>query len=118
MNRIFKFLTASFMAFRTAPPAARVGSFLFFVASVADGTLMPFFPLWARNDAGIFAAGRVRRVDRSIDGARDRKVWRRFERAQRHVVVPRREQRAAGSANVCSVWPYSWRSCSRSRPRS
>ena len=41
------------MAFRTAPPAARLGSFLFFVASVADGTLMPFFPLWARNDAGI-----------------------------------------------------------------
>jgi MFS transporter, DHA1 family, tetracycline resistance protein len=53
VNRIFKFLTASFMAFRTAPPAARVGSFLFFVASVADGTLMPFFPLWARNDAHV-----------------------------------------------------------------
>ena len=53
MNRIFKFLTASITAFRSAPPAARVGSFLFFVASVADGTLMPFFPLWARNDAGI-----------------------------------------------------------------
>ena len=53
MNRIFKFLTASIAAFRTAPRAARVGSFLFFVASVADGTLMPFFPLWARNDAGI-----------------------------------------------------------------
>ena len=53
MNRIFKFLTASITAFRAAPRAARVGSFLFFVASVADGTLMPFFPLWARNDAGI-----------------------------------------------------------------
>ena len=53
MNRIFKFLTASIAAFRTAPRAARVGSFLFFVASVADGTLMPFFPLWARNNAGI-----------------------------------------------------------------
>jgi len=53
VSRIFKFLTASIAAFRSAPRAARVGSFLFFVASVADGTLMPFFPLWARNDAGI-----------------------------------------------------------------
>jgi DHA1 family tetracycline resistance protein-like MFS transporter len=53
VTRIFKFLTSSITAFLAAPPAARVGSFLFFVASVADGTLMPFFPLWARNDAGI-----------------------------------------------------------------
>jgi MFS family permease len=53
VTRIFKFLTSSITAFSTAPRAARVGSFLFFVASVADGTLMPFFPLWARNDAGI-----------------------------------------------------------------
>jgi MFS transporter, DHA1 family, tetracycline resistance protein len=53
VTRIFKFLTASIAAFRSAPRAARVGSFLFFVASVTDGTLMPFFPLWARNDAGI-----------------------------------------------------------------
>jgi MFS transporter, DHA1 family, tetracycline resistance protein len=53
VTRIFKFLTSSITAFLAAPPAARLGSFLFFVASVADGTLMPFFPLWARNDAGI-----------------------------------------------------------------
>ncbi len=53
MTRIFKFLTSSITAFVAAPPAARVGSFLFFVASVADGTLMPFFPLWARNEAGV-----------------------------------------------------------------
>jgi DHA1 family tetracycline resistance protein-like MFS transporter len=53
VTRIFKFLTSSITAFTAAPRAARVGSFLFFVASVADGTLMPFFPLWARNDAGI-----------------------------------------------------------------
>ena len=53
MTRIFKFLTSSITAFSAAPRAARVGSFLFFLASVADGTLMPFFPLWARNDAGI-----------------------------------------------------------------
>jgi len=49
----FKFLTSWVTVFRAAPLAARVGSFLFFVASIADGTLMPFFPLWARNDAGI-----------------------------------------------------------------
>ncbi|MGA8614635.1 MAG: MFS transporter [Xanthobacteraceae bacterium] len=53
MTRILKFLTSSITAFLAAPRAARVGSFLFFLASVADGTLMPFFPLWARNDAGI-----------------------------------------------------------------
>jgi DHA1 family tetracycline resistance protein-like MFS transporter len=53
VTRIFKFLTSSITAFSAAPRAARVGSFLFFVASVADGTLMPFFPLWARSDAGI-----------------------------------------------------------------
>ncbi|HEX3936262.1 MAG TPA: MFS transporter [Xanthobacteraceae bacterium] len=53
MSRIFKILISPFTTFRAAPPAARVGSLLFFVASVADGTLMPFFPLWARNDAGI-----------------------------------------------------------------
>jgi DHA1 family tetracycline resistance protein-like MFS transporter len=53
VTRIFKSLTSSITAFSAAPRAARVGSFLFFVASVADGTLMPFFPLWARNDAGI-----------------------------------------------------------------
>jgi DHA1 family tetracycline resistance protein-like MFS transporter len=53
VTRIFKFLTSSVTAFRTAPRAARVASFLFFLASVADGTLMPFFPLWAHNDVGI-----------------------------------------------------------------
>jgi len=53
VSRIFKVLMSPFAAFRAAPSAARIGSFLFFVASVADGTLMPFFPLWARNDAGI-----------------------------------------------------------------
>ena len=50
---IGKILTSAIVTFRAAPGAARVGSFLFFVASVADGTLMPFFALWAHNDAGI-----------------------------------------------------------------
>jgi MFS transporter, DHA1 family, tetracycline resistance protein len=51
--RIYKFLISSIQAFRAAPRAARVASFLFFAASAADGTLMPFFALWAHNDAGI-----------------------------------------------------------------
>ncbi len=53
MTNIFKILTLAITAFSAAPGAARVGSFLFFVASAADGTLMPFFALWAHNDAGI-----------------------------------------------------------------
>ncbi|MFZ1922088.1 MAG: MFS transporter [Xanthobacteraceae bacterium] len=53
MTRIFKLFISPFTTFRAAPPAARVGSLLFFLASVADGTLMPFFPLWAHYDAGI-----------------------------------------------------------------
>jgi MFS transporter, DHA1 family, tetracycline resistance protein len=53
VTRILKIFTSSITAFSAAPLAARVASFLFFVASIADGTLMPFFPLWARNEAGI-----------------------------------------------------------------
>ena len=53
MTGILKILTSAITTFRAAPGAARVGSFLFFVASAADGTLMPFFALWAHNDAGI-----------------------------------------------------------------
>jgi MFS family permease len=52
-NAFFRFFSSFTTTFRTAPGAARVGSFLFFLASVADGTLMPFFPLWAHRDAGI-----------------------------------------------------------------
>ena len=36
-----------------SPGPARVGLFLFFVAGLADGVLMPFFALWAQQDAGI-----------------------------------------------------------------
>ena len=53
MTPIFKILMSAFTTFGAAPRAARVGSFLFFVASAADGTLMPFFALWAHDDAGI-----------------------------------------------------------------
>jgi MFS transporter, DHA1 family, tetracycline resistance protein len=53
VTSILKILTSAIATFRAAPGAARVGSFLFFVASAADGTLMPFFALWAHHDAGI-----------------------------------------------------------------
>ena len=33
--------------------AALLGLFLFFCAGFADGALVPFFPLWARDEAGI-----------------------------------------------------------------
>jgi predicted MFS family arabinose efflux permease len=49
----FKILTSAFALLRGMPAAARVGLFLFFVASMADGTLLPFFALWAHADAGI-----------------------------------------------------------------
>ena len=38
---------------RDSPKPARVGLFLFFVAGLADGVLLPFFALWAQKDAGI-----------------------------------------------------------------
>ena len=38
------------------PLPARVACVLFFVASVADGALMPFFALWALKVAGIGVA--------------------------------------------------------------
>ena len=53
MKNPFKILTSAFATLRGMPSAARVGLFLFFVASMADGTLMPFFALWAHADAGI-----------------------------------------------------------------
>jgi DHA1 family tetracycline resistance protein-like MFS transporter len=53
VTNIFKILTSASTAFHAAPAAARIGSFLFFAASAADGTLMPFFAVWAHNDAGI-----------------------------------------------------------------
>jgi MFS family permease len=53
VSNLPKFLTSAIGTVRTTPGAARVGLFLFFVASMADGTLMPFFALWAHKDAGI-----------------------------------------------------------------
>jgi MFS transporter, DHA1 family, tetracycline resistance protein len=51
--KLLKILTSAIALFRAAPAPARVGPFLFFVAGLADGVLMPFFALWAHRDAGI-----------------------------------------------------------------
>jgi len=53
VNIFAKILTSAVATLRSAPTAARVALFLFFVASMADGTLMPFFALWAHKDASI-----------------------------------------------------------------
>lgn len=53
MIGFLKSFTSAFTTFVRAPGAARVGMFLFFAASVADGILMPFFALWAHRIAGI-----------------------------------------------------------------
>lgn len=53
MNRYFKIFAAAVTTLVNAPQAARVGMFLFFVAAVGDGILMPFFALWAYKVAGI-----------------------------------------------------------------
>lgn len=39
--------------FRSAPRPALLGLLLFFCAGFADGMLIPFFPLWANDEAGI-----------------------------------------------------------------
>ena len=49
-NRI---LLANIAIVRGMPPAARVAISLFFVAGLADGTLLPFFALWARGEGGV-----------------------------------------------------------------
>jgi DHA1 family tetracycline resistance protein-like MFS transporter len=47
---MFRFLSAP--PIKTDRPA-RIGLFLFFCAGFADGEMVPFFPLWARSQAGI-----------------------------------------------------------------
>ncbi len=53
MKRILAIFTAGIVTFAHAPRAARIGMLLFFAAAAADGTLMPFFALWAHKDAGV-----------------------------------------------------------------
>jgi len=53
VNTVLKYLSSTFALLRGMPTPARVGLFLFFVAGLADGVLVPFFALWAQQDAGI-----------------------------------------------------------------
>jgi MFS family permease len=53
VNVFAKIRTSAAATLRSAPGAVRVGPFLFFVTNVADGTLMPFFAIWAHTDGGI-----------------------------------------------------------------
>jgi MFS transporter, DHA1 family, tetracycline resistance protein len=48
-----KILSSVYVSLRSVPGPARIGLFLFFVAGLADGVLMPFFALWAQQNAGI-----------------------------------------------------------------
>lgn len=50
---MIKTLSSTFRPFRSLPRPAGVGLCIFFVAGLADGVLMPFFALWAQQDAGI-----------------------------------------------------------------
>jgi hypothetical protein len=49
VNFFNRILLANIAIVRDMPPAARVATALFFVAGLADGTLLPFFALWARR---------------------------------------------------------------------
>jgi MFS family permease len=53
MSSIPKLLSSTFAALRGLPRPARIGLFIFFVAGLADGVLMPFFALWAQQTAGV-----------------------------------------------------------------
>ena len=46
-------MTANLALVRQLPRPAWIGLFIFFVAGLADGTLMPFFALWAQREAGV-----------------------------------------------------------------
>lgn len=53
MTVLTKTLSSTFVLFKDLPRPARISLFIFFVAGLADGVLMPFFALWAQQDAGI-----------------------------------------------------------------
>ena len=48
-----KIFSSAYSLLRGVPGPARIGLLLFFVAGLADGVLMPFFALWAQQNAGI-----------------------------------------------------------------
>jgi len=53
VSLVSQFLYSNIALIRALPRPARVGMFIFFVAGLSDGVLMPFFALWAQNEAGI-----------------------------------------------------------------
>ena len=53
MFRLTKPFASMLKLVRDLPGPARVGLFIFFVAGLADGVLMPFFALWAQQDADV-----------------------------------------------------------------
>ncbi len=53
MTLVAKAFSSTAALFKNLPRPARIGLFIFFVAGLADGVLMPFFALWAQQDAGI-----------------------------------------------------------------
>ena len=53
VDAVFNFISSTLGLVRKLPTPARIGLLLFFVAGLADGVLMPFFALWAQNDANI-----------------------------------------------------------------
>jgi len=46
-------LSSNIALIRALPKPARVSLFIFFMAGFSDGVLMPFFALWAQNEAGV-----------------------------------------------------------------
>ena len=53
MTFLADILSENLALLRDLPRAARIALFLFLVAGLADGTLMPFFALWAQREAGV-----------------------------------------------------------------
>lgn len=53
MNTSSRFPLIPFARLRAICRPAHIALFLYLLAGLADGTLMPFFALWARHDAGI-----------------------------------------------------------------
>lgn len=56
LSRLPRRFSASLRIFTNAPLATSVGIVLCFFVGFADGVLMPFFALWAENEAGISAS--------------------------------------------------------------
>ena len=53
---IYRVIRHNAALLRGMPRSARTATFLLFAAGVADGVLLPFFALWARDDGGVSIA--------------------------------------------------------------